>query len=78
MPRVITIMQKCVEHQIQDCFIRKLHFNDLYLLLLSIDIANIKQYLNQKKKAENLKTGRPTIVDIPQNNAIKLLKGGKM
>ncbi len=76
VPRVITLMQKCVEHKIQDCFIQRLHFNDLYVLLLSLDIAQIKQTLSERQKMERQKRNMPSVQDISQNDAIKFLKGG--
>lgn len=42
VPRFITLMAKCVEHKIPDVFIARTHFTDLYVLLLSLDITNIK------------------------------------
>lgn len=76
VPRVITLMQKCVDHKIQDCFIKRLHFNDLYVLLLSLDIAQIKQVLSDRQKMERQKHNMPSVQDISQNDAIKFLKGG--
>ena len=75
MPRVISILQKCVEHKIQDCLIQRLHFNDLYVLLLSLDIANIEEQNKQKNKTE-MKKRNIEIHDISQNEALKFLKGG--
>ena len=75
MPRVISILQKCVEHKIQDCLIQWLHFNDLYVLLLSLDIANIEEQIKQKNKTA-MKKRNIEIHDISQNEALKFLKGG--
>lgn len=75
VPRVITIMQKCVEHKVQDCLIQRLHFNDLYVLLLSIDIANLKETIKQKQRAER-KQHNIEVRDVSQNEALKFLKGG--
>ncbi len=75
MPRVISILQKCVEHKIQDCLIQRLHFNDLYVLLLSLDIANIEEQIKQKNKTA-MKKRNIEIHDISQNEALKFLKGG--
>lgn len=74
-PRVITIMQKCVEHNVQDCLIQRLHFNDLYVLLLSLDIADLKQAINQQRNSE-MKKRNVDIKDIAQEDALKYLKGG--
>ncbi|WP_300916013.1 hypothetical protein [Helicobacter rodentium] len=75
MPRVISILQKCVEHKIQDCLIQRLHFNDLYVLLLSLDIANIEEQIKQRNKTA-MKKRNIEIHDISQNEALKFLKGG--
>lgn len=75
MPRVISILQKCVEHKIQDCLIQRLHFNDLYVLLLSLDIANIEEQIKQRNKTA-MKKRNIEIYDISQNEALKFLKGG--
>lgn len=75
MPRVISILQKCVEHKIQDCLIQRLHFNDLYVLLLSLDITNIEEQIKQKNKTA-MKKRNIEIHDISQNEALKFLKGG--
>lgn len=75
VPRAISILQKCVEHKIQDCLIQRLHFNDLYVLLLSLDIANIEESIKQKNKAA-MKKRNIAVHDISQNEAIKFLKGG--
>lgn len=75
VPRVITIFKKCVEHKVQDCLIQRLHFNDLYFLLLTIDIANLKQMLRQRQKEATRKSGYE-VRDISQADAVKMLKGG--
>lgn len=75
VPRFVTLMQKCVEHHIQDSFIRKTHFSDLYLLIITLDIANIKQAIKQKSKEKNKKSNTD-IRDISQHDAVKFLKGG--
>lgn len=64
-------MQKCVEHHIQDSFIKKTHFSDLYLLIITLDIANIKQKSKEKNKKSNA-----DIRDISQRDAVRFLKGG--
>ena len=74
VPRFITLMQKCVEHKIQDVFIRRVHFTDLYVLL-PLDIANYKAMLKQKA-AEKRRKANIEVRDISQNEAIKFLKGG--
>jgi hypothetical protein len=74
MPRVLTLYQKCVEHKIQDCLIKQLHFNDLYVLILSLDITDIKQSIRNKQAQE--RKNAPNVRDIPQADAVKFLKGG--
>ena len=76
MPRVLTIMQKCVEHKIQDTLLNRLHFNDLYCLLLSLDIANLRQLIKQRNKMKN-KNKNNIVKDISQEEAVKFLKGGQ-
>ena len=71
VPRFVTLMQKCVEHHIQDSFIKKTHFSDLYLLIITLDIANIKQKSKEKNKKSNA-----DIRDISQRDAVRFLKGG--
>ncbi len=75
VPRFITLLQKCVEHKIPDCVITRTHFNDLHLLIMSLDIANIKQALKQRAKAEYGKRGIE-MRDISPDEAVKMLKGG--
>lgn len=74
-PRIITLLQKCVEHKIQDCLIQRLHFNDLYMLLLSIDIANIKQFIKRERQSKT-RSSKTEVRDISGAAAVKFLKGG--
>lgn len=71
LPRVIKILQKCVEHKIQDSLITSLHFYDLYTLILSLDISNIKQALKDKQAKRN--TNAETR-DISGKEALQFLK----
>ena len=75
VPRVIRIMQKCIDNKIPDSFINKLHFSDLLLLVMIIDISNVRQALSLYKKQQN-KMRNIEVRDISQNDAIKFLKGG--
>lgn len=75
VPRYVSIMQKCVEHKIQDVFIRNSHFNDLYVLIMSIDIANLKQTIKQARSAK-MKQRNMNVRDVSQADAVKFLKGG--
>lgn len=75
VPRYVSIMQKCVEHKIQDVFIRNSHFNDLYVLIMSIDIANLKQMIKQARTAK-MKQRNMNVRDVSQADAVKFLKGG--
>ena len=74
-PRVITLMKKCVDLKIQDCLIQRLHFTDLYVLILTIDIENIKQALKRERQAR-AKKSNTDIRDISGAEAVKFLKGG--
>lgn len=74
-PRVITIMQKCVELKIQDCMIQRLHYTDLYVLILSLDIANIKTALKRERQARAANSNTD-VRDISGAEAVKFLQGG--
>lgn len=74
-PRVITILQKCVELKIQDSMIQRLHFNDLYVLILSLDIANIKATLKRERQARAANADTD-VRDISGAEAVKFLQGG--
>lgn len=75
VPRYITIMQKCVEYKIPDVIITQSHFNDLYVLIMSLDIANLKHAIQQTQKARNQKRGY-NVRDVSAAEAVKFLKGG--
>lgn len=75
MPRYITIAQKCVEHRIPDAIITNSHFNDLYVLIMSIDIANLKHAIEQTQKSKS-KNGNRVVRDVSAAEAVKFLKGG--
>lgn len=55
--------------------IQRLHFNDLYVLILSLDIANIKAALKRERqvRAANSDT---EVRDISGADAVKFLQGG--
>lgn len=74
MPRFINITMKCIHHKISDCLLYKLHFNDLLLLLIKLDIEEISQAI----KMTNSKSQAPkfNVKDITSEQAIKMLKGG--
>lgn len=77
MPRVLTIFKKCTEHGVTDGMMRKMHFNDLYVLLLSLDADNLRRAIAEAKNAKRAKSGnRDTVTDISEQNAINFLKGG--
>lgn len=75
LPRYISIAKKCVEHKIQDSFISRSHFNDLYMLIMSIDISNLKTAIKQKQTTAAKNKGYTTR-DISQSDAVNFLKGG--
>ncbi len=76
VPRVITIYQKCAEHQIPDILIQRLHFNDLYLMIMSFDIANMKDALSQREEMKRRKGKKKgTVTDISGEEAVRFLKG---
>lgn len=55
--------------------IKRLHFNDLYVLILSLDIQNIKNTLRHKQKMADKNKG-VEVRDISQEEAVRFLKGG--
>lgn len=73
VPRIITIYQACVKHKIQDSLIQRLHFNDLHLLLISLDIMEIRQAISQLKRS---KSNGQEVKELSSEEAIKFLKGG--
>lgn len=75
VPRYIAIAQKCVELKIPDVFITRSHFNDLYVLIMSIDIANLKHAIRQIRKMRS-KQKNQNVRDVSAADAIKILKGG--
>lgn len=75
VPRCITIMQLCVKHRIPDAIIKNTHFNDLYVLIMSIDIAQLKHAIQETRKAQNQKRGI-NVRDVSAAEAVKFLKGG--
>ena len=75
VPRYITFMQLCVRYKVPDAIIVNSHFNDLHVLLLSLDIANLKHAIQQAQKAKNQKRGY-AVRDVSAAEAVKFLKGG--
>ena len=75
VPRYIAIAQKCVELKIPDVFIARSHFNDLYVLIMSIDIANLKHAIRQIRKMRS-KQKNQNVRDVSAADAVKILKGG--
>ena len=75
LPRYITIAKKCVEHRISDGIIERSHFNDLYMLIMSIDISNLKMMIRQSRARAEHQKGYNTR-DISQEDAVRFLKGG--
>ena len=73
VPRIITIFQSCVKHQIQDTLIQRLNFNDLHLLLISLDIIEIRQAISQIKRS---KSNGQEVKELAPEEAVKFLKGG--
>lgn len=74
MPRFISLMTKCIHHKISDCLIYKLHFNDLLLLLMKLDIEELRQSL--KMLNSSTKKSNRNVDSISSEQAIKMLKGG--
>lgn len=65
-----------MELKIQDIFIKTLHFNDLWFLIMTLEIANLRQIISQQKQLREKNSGKPmtNVRDISQEEAIKFLK----
>lgn len=75
MPRSFRILQKCTRHNISGELIKSLHFNDLYFLVITLDIQELEQHLNNAKK-ENQKKKGYDVKEVDAASTIKMLKGG--
>ncbi len=76
VPRITTIIQGCVKHQIQDSIIRNTHFNDLYILLMRLDILELKQAIKlQQQKINGKHKNNDTVRNINAKEAVNFLKG---
>ena len=74
VPSFISIMSKCIHHKVSDLVIQNLHFNDLLLLLMKLDIQELSQALKMIN-SKSRKTQK-NIKDISSDQAVKMLKGG--
>lgn len=74
VPRFINIITKCIHHKIPDGLIYRVHFNDLLLLLMKLDIEELKQSL--KMLNSSTKKSNRYVDSISSEQAIKMLKGG--
>ncbi len=74
VPRFINIMSKCIHHKLNDVVIQNLHFNDLLLLLMKLDIQELIQAIKMMNSTSK-KTQR-SVKDISSDQAVKMLKGG--
>lgn len=74
MPRVLWLLQKCAEHGISGNVIDKLHYNDLYVMIISIEIQNMRQYITNNRNRE-IQKRNVEIEDVSGNEMIKFLKG---
>lgn len=55
--------------------IQRLHYTDLYVLILSLDIANIKTALKRERQARAANSNTD-VRDISGAEAVKFLQGG--
>jgi hypothetical protein len=76
VPRVVTILKSCVRHRIQDALIGRLHFNDLYVLLLGLDIAELREAIKQARRQKDKERGVGEVEILSPTQAAKFLKGG--
>ncbi|MDR1093445.1 MAG: hypothetical protein LBL66_04780 [Clostridiales bacterium] len=75
VPRVITVYQHCVAHGIPGALINGLHYNDLQLLVMSLNIAEARRQLKQHIRDKNLARGIRDVREISAGEAVKFLKG---
>lgn len=68
--------QNCVRHKVPGELIAHLHFNDLYMLLLTLDIADAREALRIKAQKSQKEKGIGNVRAISGSDAIKFLKGG--
>lgn len=76
VPRVITIYQLCIKHNVPGALIERLHFNDLQLLLMRLDISEIKQILKQQANERQKARGIKEVRELSAGDAVRFLKGG--
>lgn len=76
VPRIITILQRCVTHGIQDSLISHLHYNDLQLLLMSLDIDKVREAIKAYRRAKMRSHGVEDVQELSASEAVKFLKGG--
>lgn len=68
VPRVINLMLKITQYKVPAEMISTLHFNDLLLLLMNLDIRELEQAIKvNSKKDRNVK-------DVSSEQAVKFLK----
>lgn len=71
MPRAIATLQSCVRHAVPDGLIYKLHYNDLQVLLMGLDIAKMKELLSLQKGGKQEKE----VTELSGAEAVKWLRG---
>lgn len=75
VPRSIIVLKNCVKHRVPSDLIAKMHFNDLYLLIMSLDIQDLENAINNRRKQADAKKGYE-VKDIDPAETYKFLKGG--
>ena len=75
-PRSIRLMERCTKHNIASCLIDTLSYNDLYLLVLSLDIAELENAINQLIAERRRARGIKSVKNLSPQNSVKFLKGG--
>lgn len=73
VPRVIKILSSCIRHNIQDSLIARLHYNDLCLLIMTFDIANMKEMLRHKEQERLSKNNVGEVRQLSDSEAIAFL-----
>jgi len=76
VPRFFTLYEQCIKYRVQDVLIRRMHYNDLSVLLMRLDIENIKQALRQQRQAKQKQRGIGEVKKLSASEAVNFLKGG--
>lgn len=74
-PFILTLMQKCIEHNIPYSLMERLNYTDLLYLVVEYDILKVKDYLRQKEQERLSKRGVEVTQLSPEQTAA-FFRGG--